>query len=215
MKSSDERIAMATAPASRIERDSMGELAVPADALWGAQTQRAIDNFHVERTADARALRARAVADQGGRRARKRTARAHRGAARRCDQAACDELHADATLMTHFPLDVFQTGSGTSTNMNANEVLATLASRRLGAPCRCQRRRQPRTEQQRRDPVGDPRRRCAGGARRAAAGAGTSRRGDARQGRRAAPAREDRPHASDGRDAGAFRPGARTAGRSR
>jgi fumarate hydratase class II len=120
--------------ATRIERDSMGELAVPADALWGAQTQRAVNNFALggqpmpERFVRAlllvKAAAARANAGLGLLDAARAEAIAR----------ASDELRGDPGLMAHFPIDVFQTGSGTSTNMNANEVVATLASRRLAAP---------------------------------------------------------------------------------
>src|SRR5690606_1163871 len=119
---------------TRIERDSMGEVQVPADALYGAQTQRAIDNFRISGQAlpadFVRALlrvkRAAAVANvELGLLDR------DMGAA---IVAVCGDLLADAALMRHFPIDVFQTGSGTSTNMNANEVVATLAADRLGRP---------------------------------------------------------------------------------
>ena len=115
----------------RIERDSMGELKVPADALYGAQTQRAIDNFkisglHLPRQF-IRALgliksaAAQVNADLGG--LKRPLAKAIRNAA---EQVASGEFNAQ------FPIDVFQTGSGTSTNMNANEVIAHLATAALG-----------------------------------------------------------------------------------
>jgi fumarate hydratase class II len=115
----------------RIEKDSMGELRVPRAALWGAQTQRAVENFPISGLPLPRAF-IRAVA---------------------LIKAAAAEAHADLGLLdadfaraivaaagevaagTHdaqFPIDVFQTGSGTSTNMNANEVIAHLASRASG-----------------------------------------------------------------------------------
>lgn len=117
----------------RIEHDSMGELRVPADALWGAQTQRAIDNFPVsgqrmpprfiQAVAMIKAAAARSHADLGLMPADLAAAIA----------AAADEVaggaHPDA-----FPVDVYQTGSGTSTNMNVNEVVAHLAGERLGRP---------------------------------------------------------------------------------
>ncbi|WP_300425865.1 class II fumarate hydratase [uncultured Thalassolituus sp.] len=117
---------------TRIEKDSMGELNVPEDALYGAQTQRAIKNFPVSGQpmpeAFIRALislkKAAAVANQ-----QLQQIDADTGAA--IVQAA-DELLGSPELMQHFPVDIFQTGSGTSTNMNANEVLATLASRYAG-----------------------------------------------------------------------------------
>ncbi|HLI14586.1 MAG TPA: class II fumarate hydratase [Acidimicrobiales bacterium] len=115
----------------RIEHDSMGEVAVPLDALWGAQTQRAVENFPISGLRVEPAL-VRALARIKGAAAR---VNARLGAlpsdVAEAIAAAADEVaaghHAEA-----FPVDVFQTGSGTSTNMNLNEVLATLAGRRIG-----------------------------------------------------------------------------------
>ena len=115
----------------RIEHDTMGEVRVPADALWRAQTQRAIENFPISgRPIESAQIRALALI---------------KGA---CAQAnaelgilpadVADAIVAAAREVAggqhddQFPIDVFQTGSGTSSNMNANEVIATLASRRLG-----------------------------------------------------------------------------------
>ena len=107
----------------RIERDSMGELKVPADALYGAQTQRAVDNFPISGLRMPRefiralglikSAAAQANADLGH--LKKASAKAIRKAAERVAHGEFD---------AHFPIDVFQTGSGTSTNMNANEVIA-------------------------------------------------------------------------------------------
>jgi fumarate hydratase, class II len=111
----------------RIERDSMGELRVPARALYGAQTQRAVDNFPISGVAMPRefiralglikSAAAQANADLGH--LKKTHAKAIRRAAER---VAVGEFDA------HFPIDVFQTGSGTSSNMNANEVIAHVAA---------------------------------------------------------------------------------------
>ncbi len=116
---------------TRIERDSLGEVAVPADRPWGAQTQRAIGHFRISGERWAPAL---IVALARVKRAAARTNRALGVLpAELCAaiEAAADEViagrHADA-----FPLPVWQTGSGTQTNMNVNEVLAHLAARRLG-----------------------------------------------------------------------------------
>jgi len=116
---------------TRIEYDSMGEVEVPADALYGAQTQRAVDNFPVsglrlppsfiEALAQIKAAAAEVNVGLGS--LEPDIADAIADAA---DAIATGE-HAD-----QFPVDIFQTGSGTSTNMNANEVIARLASRRLG-----------------------------------------------------------------------------------
>ena len=115
----------------RIEKDSMGELRVPQDALWGAQSQRAVDNFPIS---DLRAPRAminalgliKASAAEVNR-----------------DLGLMDDAIAQAIIDAgkrvaagdfdaHFPVDVFQTGSGTSTNMNTNEVIAHVASETAG-----------------------------------------------------------------------------------
>ncbi|MDC7702326.1 class II fumarate hydratase [Vogesella indigofera] len=119
--------------AVRMERDSMGELAVPADALYGAQTQRAVQNFPVSgQRLPEEFIRALLLAKLAA--ARANVALGQLTAAQGdAIAAACRQLLDDAALMTHFPLDVYQTGSGTSSNMNANEVIATLASRALGS----------------------------------------------------------------------------------
>ncbi|WP_019355298.1 class II fumarate hydratase [Streptomyces sp. AA1529] len=116
----------------RVEHDSMGEVRVPADAKWRAQTQRAVENFPVsgqrlERAhiqALARVKAAAAVVN-----ARLGVLDEERAEAVR---AAAEEV-AEGRWDDHFPVDVFQTGSGTSSNMNMNEVLATLATERLTA----------------------------------------------------------------------------------
>ena len=114
----------------RIERDTMGEVKVPAHALYRAQTQRAVENFpisgrtlertHIEALARVKKAAARANADLGV-----LDVELAEGIAAAADQVASGELD------EHFPIDVFQTGSGTSSNMNTNEVLATLANRAL------------------------------------------------------------------------------------
>src|SRR6185437_5713478 len=117
----------------RVERDTMGEVRVPADALWRAQTQRAVENFpisgghlersHIQALAQIKAAAAATNADLGV-----------------IGRDVADAIVAAAAEVAggehddQFPIDVFQTGSGTSSNMNANEVLATLASRALGRP---------------------------------------------------------------------------------
>jgi fumarate hydratase class II len=117
----------------RIEHDTMGEVRVPKDALYAAQTQRAVENFpisgsgleHAQIVALARVKRAAALANK--------------------DLGILDADIADAICSAadeiiagahhdQFPIDTYQTGSGTSSNMNMNEVLATLASRHLGSP---------------------------------------------------------------------------------
>jgi len=117
----------------RIEHDTMGEVRVPASALYRAQTQRAVENFPISGTgleaaqivALARVKRSAAIVN------------AELGV---LDQKIADAIVAAADEIIagkhhdHFPVDTYQTGSGTSSNMNMNEVLATLASSKLGAP---------------------------------------------------------------------------------
>src|SRR5689334_14444244 len=112
----------------RVEHDSMGEVEVPQDALWRAQTQRAVENFpisgtrledeHVKAIAQVKAAAAKVNAELGV------ITEEQAGAIR----VAAAEIVAGDHL-DHFPIDVFQTGSGTSSNMNMNEVLASLAQR--------------------------------------------------------------------------------------
>jgi fumarate hydratase, class II len=117
----------------RIEHDSMGEVAVPAHAKWRAQTQRAVANFpvsgqrleraHIEALARIKAAAAVVNGELGVLDAE--MAEAVRAAAEEVASGGWDD---------QFPVDVFQTGSGTSSNMNMNEVIATLATERLGSP---------------------------------------------------------------------------------
>ncbi len=117
----------------RIERDSMGELQVPADALWGAQTQRAVQNFPISGTRLPRAfIGALGLIKQAAARANTRLQLLDTQVAQAIDVAAAEV--AAGRHDEHFPIDIFQTCSGTSTNMNANEVIAALATRRLGRP---------------------------------------------------------------------------------
>ncbi|MFJ5529858.1 class II fumarate hydratase [Streptomyces sp. NPDC093261] len=115
----------------RIEHDSMGEVEVPVDAKWRAQTQRAVENFpvsgqrieraHIEALARIKGAAAKVNAELGV--LDKEVAEAIQEAAAEVAEGRWDD---------QFPVDVFQTGSGTSSNMNTNEVIATLASERLG-----------------------------------------------------------------------------------
>ena len=116
----------------RTEHDGMGEIEVPVDALWGAQTQRAVENFPVSGIrmppgfihALARIKQAAATANRDLGLLDEQRAAAIIGAAHRVAAGEAD---------AHFPVDIFQTGSGTSSNMNANEVIANLAARDGGA----------------------------------------------------------------------------------
>ena len=115
----------------RIEHDTMGEVRVPADALWRAQTQRAVENFPISGRGLERAqIRALGLLKGAVARVNERLGVLDADLAKAIASAA-DEV-ADGRHDEHFPIDVFQTGSGTSSNMNANEVIATLASKALG-----------------------------------------------------------------------------------
>jgi fumarate hydratase class II len=124
---------MTTDPEYRTEHDSMGDVRVPAHAKWRAQTQRAVENFpisgqrleraHIQAIAQIKAAAATVNAQLGV--VDEDIAEAIRSAAAEVAEGRFDD---------HFPIDVFQTGSGTSSNMNTNEVIATLATERLGRP---------------------------------------------------------------------------------
>lgn len=115
----------------RIEKDSMGELAVPASALWGAQTQRAVQNFPISgRTMPERFIRSLGLIKWATARVNRELGLLPEDIAEAIESAALEV--AGGEHIEHFPIDVFQTGSGTSSNMNANEVIARLASQRLG-----------------------------------------------------------------------------------
>src|SRR5262245_36879065 len=115
----------------RIERDTMGEVRVPVEALWRAQTQRAVENFPIS----GRGLEPRQIRALGLIKAAAAAVNAEMGVLdadlAEAIEAAANEVAA-GVHDAQFPIDTFQTGSGTSSNMNANEVIATLASDRLG-----------------------------------------------------------------------------------
>ena len=134
----------ATRHATRHESDSMGDMTVPADALYGATTQRAVLNFPISfRPVPRRQIVAHVLLKRCCAEANAELRELERSKATAI-VAACNEilsaLRPDGTpghnpeFMRHFPIDVFQTGSGTSTNMNVNEVIANVASRRAGKP---------------------------------------------------------------------------------
>ena len=117
---------------TRIERDSMGELQVPETALYGAQTQRAINNFPVSGKSMPEAfIRALLTAKSAAAQANAKLELLPANVATAISEVVA-QLLANPELMSHFPVDIYQTGSGTSSNMNANEVLATLASAKVG-----------------------------------------------------------------------------------
>ena len=114
----------------RVEHDTMGEVKVPVDALWRAQTQRAVENFPISgRGLERTQIRALGLLKAAAARVNERLGVLDADVAKAI-AAAADEV-ADGRHDEHFPIDVFQTGSGTSSNMNANEVIATLASKAL------------------------------------------------------------------------------------
>jgi fumarate hydratase class II len=116
----------------RVERDTMGEVEVPRQAKWGAQTQRAVDNFPISgRPVEPAVIHAlaRIKGAMAAENAKRRRVPKAVGAA---IAAAAAEV-VDGRWDAEFPVDTFQTGSGTSTNMNVNEVLANLARAQLGA----------------------------------------------------------------------------------
>jgi fumarate hydratase class II len=115
----------------RIARDTMGEMTIPAGALWGASTQRAVENFPVSgQPIPAEVIAAHAMLKWAAATANEETGVVSAEVAdaiRRAADEVIDGLHAD-----QFPVDVFQTGSGTSTNMNLNEVIANVAKLLIG-----------------------------------------------------------------------------------
>ena len=116
----------------RTEQDSLGEMQVPADAYWGAQTQRAIQNFPIsDATFGRRFIRALGIVKKGAAQANRDLGLVDEDKADCIIQAADEVIAGDHD--DQFPVDVFQTGSGTSTNMNANEVIANRASEITGA----------------------------------------------------------------------------------
>ena len=118
---------------TRIERDTMGEMQVPADAYYGASTQRAVVNFPISSLRlPRRFLRALGLIKWGAAQVNRDLGLLDAALAEVIAAAATEV--ADGALDAHFPLDVFQTGSGTSTNMNANEVIANRAAELMGSP---------------------------------------------------------------------------------
>ena len=116
----------------RVEHDSMGELKVPADALWGAQTQRAVDNFPISGLSMPREfIKAVGLVKWAAATANTKLGLLDATISEAICAAALQVI--DGQHDAQFPIDVFQTGSGTSTNMNANEVIAHLASDILGS----------------------------------------------------------------------------------
>jgi fumarate hydratase, class II len=119
-------------PSFRIEHDSMGEVRVPSSAKWRAQTQRAVENFPISgRPIEPSQIRALALIKAAAAKVNAELGVIEPAMADAIRAAALEV--ADGRHDAEFPIDVFQTGSGTSSNMNANEVIASLAEARLGA----------------------------------------------------------------------------------
>ena len=118
---------------TRIEKDSMGSMEVPSDALYGATTQRAVLNFPVSGYRLSRPLiRALGLVKWAAAQANRDLGKLDEERAGFIVQAAEEVI--EGRLDEHFPIDIFQTGSGTSSNMNANEVIANRASQLAGKP---------------------------------------------------------------------------------
>ncbi len=121
-----------TSKGYRTEHDSMGELRVPEDAMWGAQTQRAVNNFPISGlTMPRQFIRALGLIKWSTAGANSELGLLPTNKAIAIQEAAMEV--ANGQHDTQFPIDVFQTGSGTSSNMNANEVIARLATEKLGS----------------------------------------------------------------------------------
>ncbi len=122
---------MSTQP-GRIEKDSMGEMRVPAGAYWGAQTQRAVENFPISGYRLGRPfIRALGLIKRSAAQVNKALGLLDPALAEKIEAAAAEVI--DGKLDSHFVVDVFQTGSGTSSNMNANEVIANRANELAGS----------------------------------------------------------------------------------
>jgi len=229
-------------PQFRTERDSMGEVRLPAEAYYGAQTQRAVENFPISgRTLPTELIHALGLVKWAA-----ATVNRDLGRLDAIDAdaliAACREV-ADGKFDDQFPVDVFQTGSGTSSNMNANEVIARRANELAGERDRSnlperpggghrraalvvaqigpvpfspadpsERSRQLGPEQQRRVSDGHPRGRRRGDSPAADSRTRAMRQNAGRKGRRVARHSEDRADASGRRHSDDARPGDRRAG---
>ena len=119
----------------RIEYDSMGEVKVPADCLWGAQTQRSCDNFKIGvgiETMPAEIIHAFGILKKAAALANNKLKPEKMTDEKLAViEKACDEV-ISGELLSHFPLVVWQTGSGTQSNMNSNEVIANRGNQILG-----------------------------------------------------------------------------------
>jgi fumarate hydratase class II len=134
---------MSTEP--RLEHDAWGDIPVPGEHLWGAQTQRSIEHFAIStERMPAELLHALALVKGAAARVNRRAGRLEAGKAEAIERAAAEV--ASGRLDAEFPLSVWQTGSGTQSNMNMNEVLANRASQLLGGPIGLERLVHPNDE---------------------------------------------------------------------
>ena len=198
----------------RIEKDTFGDIAVAADRLWGAQTQRSLHHFDISTEQMPRRADPRARAGQAQRRRRQPRARHARRRARPTRSSPPPTRCSPAGTTTQFPLSVWQTGSGTQTNMNMNEVLANRASQLLGGPVGEGRLVHPNDDVNRSQSSNDVFPTAMNVAavealatRAAAGGRSAARHARARRPREFADDRQDRPHPPAGRDAADARPG--------
>lgn len=133
---STHRIRMQSTKATRIEKDTMGEISVPSDRLWGAQTQRSLENFEIGSNEDKMpmaVIKALAMVKRAAASTFKRSGLIEEQVAGAIERAA-DEIIEGKINSTHFPLVVWQTGSGTQSNMNVNEVISNRANELLNSP---------------------------------------------------------------------------------
>lgn len=115
----------------RVEKDTMGEVKVPSDKLWGAQTQRSFENFKIgTEKMPIEVIRAFSILKKGAAKANNRLGKLDDEKTKVIRQV-CDEIY-EGKLDDNFPLVVWQTGSGTQSNMNVNEVIANRANQILG-----------------------------------------------------------------------------------
>ncbi len=197
---------------TRLESDAFGPLDIPADKLWGAQTERSLHNFRIgSERMPIEIVRALGLIKRAAAEVNRDLGSLDNRRAKAIVAVAQDI--ADGKLDEHFPLLVWQTGSGTQTNMNVNEVIANAANVALGGEARRQnagaseRSRQYEPVVQRLDPDRHAYRRGDRDPPPPAAGAATAARRTRQQGQRVRQDRQDRPHPHHGRDPPHLGPG--------
>ena len=197
---------------TRTEQDSMGKIEVPADRYWGAQTQRSLENFRIGGERLPRPLiRALGLVKQCAAAVNREFGDLPEDVSKAIRDAAQEVI--DGRLDEHFPLVVWQTGSGTQSNMNANEVIANRAAERMGDALGANRSVHPNDDvkplavDQRRLSERDPHRSRGGDQRAAAACAGAVARHPGVEGAGVRRHRQDWTHPSAGCDAPHPRPG--------